>query len=351
MDPDSLYELGPAAQAQAPVLLAHFDGALDAGGAGSLAVVQVLHNLPVQRVATFDSDELIDYRSHRPIMTVQDWVPKSLDAPEIALDLVHDDVGASLLVLHGPEPDAKWETFAAAVSDLAHSAGVERSYSLMGIPAAVPHTRPTPVHVQATKADLVPAQPGMMGVFQFPSSLAGFLQTRLAEDDIEGMTLIAAVPYYLSESAYPKAGSALLRRLSGIAGLSLPVGDLEHGADSDAGQVNKLVEQNQDVAQTVKALERHFDAGAPHEGLSLPDASWKDSDEGADIGEVLERYLANRGRLAGQWSGDDAGRGGGDGSGDGDGSAAGPARPGDGQDGDDADRHGPTGREGPQAGR
>lgn len=332
MDPDSLYELGPAAQAQAPILLTHFDGALDAGGAGSLAVVQVLHNLPVQRVATFDSDELVDYRSHRPVMTVQDWVPKSLDTPEIALDLVHDDVGASLLVLHGPEPDAKWETFAAAVSDLAHSAGVERSYSLMGIPAAVPHTRPTPVHVQATQSDLVPQQPGMMGVFQFPSSLSAFLQTRLAEDDIAGMTLIAAVPYYLAESAYPKAGSALLRRLSGIAGLSLPVGDLERGADSDAGQVSRLMEQNPDVLQTVKALERHFDAGAPHEGLSLPDASWKESDENKDIGDVLERYLANRGRLAQKWSGGE-GRGangedssGSDGSGPADGSEDGGAR-------------------------
>ena len=69
-----LYTKGPAAGSKAPILIAHFEGAMDAGSAGTLAVVQLLTSLSPERVATFDTDLLIDYRSHRPVMEVDEWV-------------------------------------------------------------------------------------------------------------------------------------------------------------------------------------------------------------------------------------------------------------------------------------
>ncbi|MDU1521011.1 MAG: PAC2 family protein, partial [Actinomyces sp.] len=161
LDDQEAYDDGPAKGARAPILLTHFDGAMDAGTAGHLAIEQLLHTLDTQRVATFESDMFIDYRSHRPVMNIDDWVTTSLEVPEIALDLVYDDAGVPLLVLHGPEPDAKWETFVRAVSHLAEQAGVEISFSLHGIPSGVPHTRPTPVHMHATDGSLLPEQPQM----------------------------------------------------------------------------------------------------------------------------------------------------------------------------------------------
>lgn len=296
---NGLYDEGPASGARAPILVTHFDGALDAGAAGSLAVMQVLRTLGGERVATFDSDEFIDYRSHRPVMTVEDWVTTGVEVPEIALDLVHDDLGNPVLFLHGPEPDAKWETFSQTVAELAHDAGVEVSVSIHGIPAGVPHTRPTPVHVQATDPALVPDQPQMAGTMQFPAPLSAFLQERLSTTGVEGVTLLAAVPYYMADNAYPRAASALLGRLSDLAGLALPVGDLERGATEDIAQVSALVEGNPEVERTVQALERHYDAMA--EGGSAPsisDGEW-DASEGRDIGDVIETYLANQARQAG----------------------------------------------------
>ena len=132
-----LYTKGPAAGSKAPILIAHFEGAMDAGSAGTLAVVQLLTSLSPERVATFDTDLLIDYRSHRPVMEVDEWVTTEVTEPEIALDLVHDDAGTPILLLHGPEPDARWKLFRDAVGRLAEEAGVEAVFSFHGLPAAV----------------------------------------------------------------------------------------------------------------------------------------------------------------------------------------------------------------------
>lgn len=302
-----LYREGPASGAHAPILVTHFDGAMDAGAAGGLAIEQMMRSLGSQRVATFDSDLLIDYRSHRPVMSVEKWVTTDIEMPEIALDLVHDDMGHPILLLHGPEPDARWESFGDAVTALARAAGVEISFSLYGIPAGVPHTRPTPVHVQATDDSLIPDQPQMPGTMQFPAPVSGYLQDRLAGEGIEGATLIAAVPYYMAENSYPRAASALLTRLSDYADLSLPVGDLERGAAEEMEQVASLIEGNAEVTRTVEALEHHFDAleGGDDAGSAptLPEDAW-DGSSPEDIGDVIEAYLANRDRRERESDGD-----------------------------------------------
>ena len=239
-----LYADGPAVGAKARILLIHFDGAIDAGGAGRMAVAQMLRSLHNERVATFDPDALIDYRSHRPVTTVENWVSTQVRVPEIVLDLVEDDMGHPILVLHGAEPDARWESFARAVGHIAERSGVEITFSLHGVPSGVPHTRPTPVHVQATDSSLLPDQTQMANYMQFPSPLSTFIQVRLAQRGIGGIALLGAVPYYMSDTGYPAAAGALLRSLSKFADLSLPVGDLEQGAAQDQEAIEKLVEDN-----------------------------------------------------------------------------------------------------------
>lgn len=257
---DKLYWDGPKAGAKAPILITHFEGAMDAGSAGTLAVVQLLRNLTPTRVATFDADQLIDYRSHRPIMVVEDWVTQDVVSPEIALDLVHDDSGTPILVLHGPEPDNRWEAFTRDVAQLVKDAGVELVVSLHGFPAAVPHTRPVLIHRQSNDSEMVPEQSLMQGAWRFPAPLSEFMQFHLSDEGLNGLTLYAAVPYYMAESAYPRAASALIAHLASLAELSLPIGDLERGADEDADQVEKLVGENEEIRRTIEALERHYDA-------------------------------------------------------------------------------------------
>lgn len=259
MEPNELIDVDKDAPYHAPILLSHLSGATDAGRASALAVEQLLASLPVRRIATFDTDMLIDYRSHRPTVTIENWSVVDVDIPEIAIDLVQDDSGTPILVLHGPEPDAKWQRFAQAVEDFVHDAGVEICVSMMGMPAAVPHTRETLVHLQSTDSSLVKGQPEMGGAIQFSSSANTFLQHKLSTGGIEGLNFLAAVPYYLAEVDYPTASLALLERMSNVLDLSLPTGNMEAGSQDIQTQLEAMVSEASDNATLVSMLEKHFD--------------------------------------------------------------------------------------------
>ena len=133
---------------------------------------------------------------------------------------------------------------------------------------------------------------------QFPAPLSTFVQIRLGQRGIGGLALLGAVPYYMADTGYPAASSALLTSLAKFADLSLPVGDLEQGAAQDQENIEKLVESNPDISHTVSNLEEHFDAwsggdGAiPLAGMAQPAAARDEDKSTKDIGDVIEAYLA-----------------------------------------------------------
>src|SRR5699024_7532165 len=55
-----------------PVLVHALQGSVDAGHAGGLLAEHLTTKLTNRRVATFDIDALLDYRSRRPVMTYED---------------------------------------------------------------------------------------------------------------------------------------------------------------------------------------------------------------------------------------------------------------------------------------
>ena len=185
------------------VLLHHFDGAMDAGHAGALAIEQLLMTLPHERMATFDVDTLVDYRARRPIMTYATHTYESAVMPELALDLVQDDEGEDLLVLHGAEPDFRWNEFVGAVTHLVVSMGVSRAVGMTGLPLATPHTRPTYVHHHGNRPELLPDQPDFFGRVEVPGSMSAFLELRLGQAGLDSRGLSAGIPHYVARDDYP----------------------------------------------------------------------------------------------------------------------------------------------------
>ena len=180
----------PADQPISPrVLIHYFEGAMDAGNAGALAVDQLLMTLPSERVATFDIDALVDYRARRPTMTFVHNNYSSVTMPELVLDLLHDDDGEDVLLLHGSEPDYRWDEFVGAVAHLAVSMGVSQAVGMSGIPMAVPHTRPTYVHHHGSQPDLLPNQPELCGHVELPGSMSAYLELRLGELGLDSIWL------------------------------------------------------------------------------------------------------------------------------------------------------------------
>src|SRR5690606_19727201 len=106
------------------VLMQSLRGFVDAGRAGQLVADHMLSLSDAVRVATFDVDQLLDYRSRRPQMTftINQWT--DYDEPELVLDLVRDAKDRPFLLLHGVEPDILWEKYILEVKEIVRRMGV-----------------------------------------------------------------------------------------------------------------------------------------------------------------------------------------------------------------------------------
>lgn len=295
-DPRDLYDFNADRAEQAPVLIHALEGGMDAGHAGALVAEHLLETLRSERIATFDVDQLVDYRARRPPMVFSRLSYTDYEEPVIALDLLHDDEGTALLLLHGPEPDFQWNRFVAAVVGLVEQLGVRTAIGVHGVPMAVPHTRPTTITAHASRSDLIEPQRGFMGTFQLPGSVAGLLELRLGEQGHDSIGYSANVPHYLAQADYPQAAAELVRRVAATTGLALPVGGLEAAAAENARQIAAQIEQSAEVGAVVHALEQQYDAFVGGSVVGHPTllAESEDLPTADEIGAELEAFLAER---------------------------------------------------------
>jgi predicted ATP-grasp superfamily ATP-dependent carboligase len=289
LDPRLLYSLDEevvASLADAhPVLIHQLDGFVDAGGAGRLLTGHVLEHLDHQVVATFDHDQLHDYRSRRPIMTFDTNQWKTYADLHLRLYRVVDEQGEVFLLLSGPEPDVQWERFAAAVMGLIELLGVRLTVTAHGIPMAVPHTRPITMTAHATDPDLVTGYRSWIDRVEVPASFTGLLELRLGQADRRAMGFAAHVPHYLAQASFPEAALSLMRSINAATGLAVPLEPLEKASASNLEDIAGEMQGSQEVQELVASLEQQYDAlQAEHQGVPSAD----------DIAAEFERFLAER---------------------------------------------------------
>lgn len=303
LDPRSLYDVDAgvaervsarAAGGPGPVLVHAVRGFVDAGGAGQVAVEHLVATSPVQRLATFDVDQLVDYRSRRPTITFDSTRWTDYDAPELAVDLLEDGDGTPFLLLHGAEPDVQWERWVAAVRQLVERFAVPLVVGLHGVPMGVPHTRPTSVTAHATRAELVADHTSFFGTVQVPASAAALLELRLGEEGHDAIGFAVHVPHYLAQSQYPAAGLEGLRQVERATGLDLRLAALEPAAQETLLEVERQVTGSSEVAAVVQALEEQYDAFTRSAGRTSLLASATDLPTADEIGAELERFLAEQ---------------------------------------------------------
>ncbi|MEE6287662.1 PAC2 family protein [Georgenia sp. MJ173] len=293
-----LYETAPDADdVRAGVLINALTGTMDAGRAAALVARHLTSSLDTHRVMTFNVDELVDYRSHRPAMTFENWQWTDYDEPEIVIDLLRDDEGRPVLLLHGQEPDMRWGAFTDAVLAAVDRFGVDRTISVHGIPMGVPHTRPTTVSAHASSPDLIASQPDILGTIEVPGSVTGLVEYRLGLAGREAVGFSANVPHYLAQSEFPQAAAELVRQIARNGDLALPVGDLEAAASEAALEIGRQVAGSQEVLAVVQALENQYDAfmrGATQETRATLLAQPVELPTADELGATLEAFLAEQ---------------------------------------------------------
>ncbi len=240
-----------------PVVLAAFDGWVDAGSAatGSLAMVSEGGTT----VATFDADLLYDYRSRRPTLDIRDGRPATLEWPELTLRHVRHG-SRDLLVLSGPEPDFRWHALSADLLELLKRLGTREWISLGAIPAAVPHARPVPILGTESEPGLLRGKVTAVptGLLRVPAAALSVLEIAAARAGLPAVGYYAQIPHYVT-GGYAPASVALLHTLEQHLGLNLPRGDLADEAGRLRARLDAAVAADETTRSYVERLEAMVD--------------------------------------------------------------------------------------------
>ena len=294
-DPSELYAFEtdtPLGDLSASVMLVSLGGFVDAGQTQRLLTDHILASLPHTVVASFDVDQLVDYRDRRPTMMFDRDRWTSYADPTLLLHRVTDADGQPFLVLSGHEPDYQWERVVEAIRQLIRALGVTLTVSIHGIPMAVPHTRPIGRTAHATAPRLISEHDAVFGPLQVPGSVSALLELRLGESDHDAVGFAIHVPHYLAQAQFADAAVAGLESFVAATGLNIPAEDLVAAAGLNRAEIAEGIAGSDEVAQVVEALERQYDTYMQaRDKPSLLATDIRDLPTADEIGAEFERFL------------------------------------------------------------
>lgn len=274
-----------------PVLIHALDGFLTAGGAPRLAADQ-LRSGRGEVVRRFDVDELYDYRARRPFITFREDHYQDYDEPRLDVVLEHDLEGTPYLLLAGPEPDFRWESFVDGVQEVIEELDVSITLGLGAVPMGVPHTRPPMITAHGSKPELVDRKNLWQAEVRVPASAQALLEYRLAQRELDAAGYVVHVPHYLAQVDYPPAAVALLDAVVDRTGLSLDLEELRALQGEAVAQVEEQIAA-QDGEDVLSGLEEQYDAFTRGAAQSLL-AEDSSIPSGEELADQFERFLARQ---------------------------------------------------------
>ncbi|AWB84158.1 PAC2 family protein [Corynebacterium liangguodongii] len=281
--------------ATGPTLIVALQGYADAGHAVEGAADHLKAALESRTVATFSNDELIDYRSRRPMITLSHHELTHVEDLQLDMRVLRDNRGESFLLLSGPEPDLRWEAFSAAVADLVERFDVDKTICLYAAPMGAPHTRPLVVSAHGNDRDLVGTMFTIDGMVTAPGSASIMIERELHKRGRKVAGYTAHVPHYIAASPYPGATFQLLQSVSDASHLQFPLRALEADMERVARQLAEQTESSSEIMQVVNALEQHYDTEMEeyrdrHPEAMMPGEAQMPS--GEEISEAFENFLS-----------------------------------------------------------
>ena len=274
-------------------LFASITGFTDAGSAMQQVSESILGNLEYEIVATFDNDQLLDYRSRRPVMFfeqdhIEDYQPASLH-----LYLVKDEVGNQFLFLNGYEPDFKWEAFASAVEELFDHFEIASLTWLHAIPFPIPHTRSVGVTVSGNQPQVIAKYSEWRPRTQVPGNIMHLLEFRLTGKQIASTGFVLLVPHYLADSVYPQAAVTGFELISSHLGLVFPSDDIRDEGVAFVRRITAQMSENPEFARMVDSLEQTFTSEKSQSAMGAVRPRQSEIPDAETIAAELEGYLAS----------------------------------------------------------
>jgi hypothetical protein len=296
-DPSGLYEvlLDTAEVPPGLHLVAGLTGFADAGSAVSQFTEYLLDTLEHEVVASFDVDELLDYRSRRPTIYFDQDHLSNYRPLRLRLYLMRDELGSQFLLLSGFEPDFQWERFTAAVLQLIDRYQVSTTTWVHSIPMPVPHTRSIGVTVSGNRPELIDALSIWKPHTQVPANALHLVEYRLQQLDHPTVGFVLLVPHYLADTEYPLAAVAALESIGAATGLIFPTDRLREDGRDFIARIDEQVQDNPELSRLVATLEARHDSYMEDNPQRSPLTDEDGELPSADaIAAELEKFLAGR---------------------------------------------------------
>jgi predicted ATP-grasp superfamily ATP-dependent carboligase len=272
-------------------MVAMLSGFTDSGSTIGQISEHFFANLDNEIVLRFDNDELLDYRSRRPVLYFEKDHIESYEPQTLAIYKVLDEADQPFLLLEGYEPDMRWEAFAQSIVELTKLLDVKSFTWVHAIPFPIPHTRPVGVTVSGNRNDMIERFSEWKPQTQVPGNVIHLLEFRLTEQGLPIAGFVLLVPHYLADNEVPKAALAGIEMITAATGLVFPTDQLREEASKFDSKVETQVSENAELAKLVQTLEQGYatgESGPSRAPIGKPTASPPTADE---LAEELEQYL------------------------------------------------------------
>ncbi len=253
-------------------------GWMNGGDVSTGTVQQLVHLLDAKLIAEIDPEPFCIYSApgpmevaamYRPHVEIEEGLVKKIDLPT---NLFYCCAPANLLLFIGQEPHLRWRTFGESIFQLARQFDVRRIVFIGSFGGAVPHTRLPTLYISCSDASMLPEmqQYGVRrSVYQGPGSFTTYLMSQAKTVGLEMVSLVAEIPGYL-QGVNPASIEAVARRLAKLLGLHLDLTPLRKASTTWELQVSQIVEQNSELAATVRKLEQAYDNERLNVNLEQP---------------------------------------------------------------------------------
>lgn len=269
-------------------------GTSDAGSTLSQLEEYFWERCAPEEIVRFDTDQLLDYRSRRPLITFDEDHFVDYSPEELSLTLARDQLGAPFLLLSGFEPDFKWEAVVDAVLMLVHEFEVSVTTYVQALAMPVPHTRPIVGTVSGSREDLL-ERSVWKPTTRLSSSLVHVLEYRLHGLGEEVVGFAHLVPHYLANNEYPEVLCTALDNIMAATGLLFATDEARERARAFRAQVDRQIADSEESREMLENLERRYDLyEAEHGERDSLLGEYGTMPTADQLASELERFLAER---------------------------------------------------------
>ena len=269
-------------------------GFTDAGGSVAQINSHIFANLDATLVVRFNNDELLDYRSRRPVVYFEKDHLETFEPPILGIYLVKDEIGQPFLYLDGYEPDFRWEAFAEAVEEVIDIFAISEFVWVHSIPFPAPHTKPIGVTVSGNRQDMIAKFSEWRPDTQVPGTIVHLLEYRLSAIGFPTTGFVLLVPHYLAESEYPDVGIKAFELVSAATSLIFPTDQLREESTAFLRRIESKVAESTELAKLVENLETGYQSGKGTTFGARMTPRTQDLPDADQIASQLEDFLTSR---------------------------------------------------------